>query len=105
MELRAEVGLAAGGHGELVGELEALVAAHPLRERLRGQLMLALYRSGRQADALRVYQRTRAVLAEELGIDPSPELQRLHRAILTRTRRWTRRAGPRPRPRTTCPSG
>ena len=83
VELRAEVGLAAGRHGELVGELEALVAAHPHRERLRGWLMLALYRSGRQADALRVYQETRAVLAEELGIDPSPELQHLHRGILT----------------------
>jgi predicted ATPase/DNA-binding SARP family transcriptional activator len=83
VELRAEVGLAAGRHSELVGELEALVAAHPHRERLRARLMLALYRSGRQADALRVYQETRAVLAEELGIDPSPELQRLHRGILT----------------------
>jgi len=66
-----------------VGELETLVTAHPLRERLRGQLILALYRSGRQADALRVYGETRATLAEELGIDPSPELQRLQRAILT----------------------
>jgi predicted ATPase/DNA-binding SARP family transcriptional activator len=72
----------AGGHAGLVGELEALVAAHPLRERLRGQLMVALYRSGRQADALRTYQETRTVLVEELGIDPSPELQRLHQAIL-----------------------
>jgi predicted ATPase/DNA-binding SARP family transcriptional activator len=83
VELRAELRLAAGRHGELVGELEALVATHPLRERPRGQLMLALYRSGRQADALRAYRETRAVLAEELGIDPSPELQRLHQAILT----------------------
>jgi predicted ATPase/DNA-binding SARP family transcriptional activator len=82
-EALAELWLAGGGHAELVGELEAMVAAHPLRERLRGQLMLALYRSGRQADALRVYAETRATLAEELGIDPSPELQRLERAILT----------------------
>ena len=82
-EALAELRLAGGGHAELVGELEALVAAHPLRERPRGQLMLALYRSGRQADALRVYGETRATLAEELGIDPSPELQRLQRAILT----------------------
>jgi predicted ATPase/DNA-binding SARP family transcriptional activator len=82
-EALAELRLAGGGHAELVGELEALVAAQPLRERRRGQLMLALYRSGRQADALRVYGETRAILAEELGIDPSPELQRLQRAILT----------------------
>src|SRR4029453_7182099 len=77
-----ELRLAAGGHAGLVGELEGLVAAHPTRERLRGQLMVALYRSGRQADALGAYQRTREVLAEELGIDPSPELQRLHHQIL-----------------------
>jgi predicted ATPase/DNA-binding SARP family transcriptional activator len=82
-EALAELRLAGGGHAELVGELEALVATQPLRERRRGQLMLALYRSGRQADALRVYGETRAILAEELGIDPSPELQRLQRAILT----------------------
>jgi len=82
VEARSDLALAAGGHGELVGELEALVAAHPTRERLRGQLILALYRSGRQADALRAYQQTRTVLADELGIDPSPELQRLHQAIL-----------------------
>jgi DNA-binding SARP family transcriptional activator len=86
VEELAELRLAAGGHAELVGELEALVAAEPLRERRRGQLMLALYRSGRQADALRVYQETRAVLAEELGIDPSPALQRLQQAILTQDR-------------------
>jgi predicted ATPase len=81
-ESLVELRLAAGGHAGLVGELEGLVAAHPTRERLRGHLMLALYRSGRQADALGAYQRTREVLAEELGIDPSPELQRLHHQIL-----------------------
>jgi predicted ATPase/DNA-binding SARP family transcriptional activator len=81
-EALVELRLAAGGHAGLVGELEALVAAHPTRERLRGQLMVALYRSGRQADALGAYQETRTVLAEELGIDPSPELQRLHQRIL-----------------------
>jgi predicted ATPase/DNA-binding winged helix-turn-helix (wHTH) protein len=77
-----ELRLAGGGQAGVVGELEGLVAAHPTRERLRGLLMVALYRSGRQADALGVYQATRTVLAEELGIDPSPELQRLHQAIL-----------------------
>ena len=82
VEALAEVRLSAGGSGGLVGELEGLVAAYPTRERLRGLLMVALYRSGRQADALEVYQAARAVLAEELGIDPSPELQRLHQRVL-----------------------
>jgi DNA-binding SARP family transcriptional activator len=81
-ERLVELRLAGGGLGGVVGELEGLVAAHPTRERLGGLLMVALYRSGRAADALGVYQRTRVVLAEELGIDPSPELQRLHRQIL-----------------------
>ena len=78
----AETELALGRHAELVGELEALVAGHPLRERLRGQLMLALYRSGRQADALEVYREGRARLVDELGIEPSPLLQRLQASIL-----------------------
>ncbi|HEX6701963.1 MAG TPA: BTAD domain-containing putative transcriptional regulator [Gaiellaceae bacterium] len=79
---RIDADLALGRHAELVGELGRLVAAHPLRERLRAQLMLALYRSGRQADALAVYQRTRKELVEGLGIEPSPALQRLERRIL-----------------------
>ena len=82
LEQRIEADLALGRHLELVGELEALVIAHPLREHLRGQLMIALYRCGRQAEALGVYRQTRETLAEELGIDPSPALQELERAIL-----------------------
>jgi DNA-binding SARP family transcriptional activator/class 3 adenylate cyclase/tetratricopeptide (TPR) repeat protein len=82
LEQRIEADLVLGRHAVLVGELEALVTAHPLREHLRGQLMLALYRCGRQAEALEVYRQTRETLAEELGIDPSHPLQDLQRAIL-----------------------
>src|SRR5215218_4407141 len=71
-----------GHHSQLVGELETLVAENPLRERLRGQLMLALYRSGRQAEALEAYRDARETLVEELGIEPSPDLQRLEQSIL-----------------------
>ena len=71
-----------GRHAQLVGELESLVAEHPLRERLRGQLMLALYRAGRQAEALEAYRQARETLVDELGIDPSEELQQLEQAIL-----------------------
>ncbi|HSC91641.1 MAG TPA: BTAD domain-containing putative transcriptional regulator [Gaiellaceae bacterium] len=78
--LEAELELGKGP--ELVAELERLVAEHPLRERLRGQLMHALYRAGRQADALDAYRAARTVLVEELGLEPSPELQELHAAIL-----------------------
>jgi DNA-binding SARP family transcriptional activator len=74
--------LEAGRDAELVPELEALVARNPLRERFRGQLMLALYRSGRQADALSTYQDARRALLDELGLDPGPQLQQLHAAIL-----------------------
>ncbi len=80
---RIDADLACGRHHELVAELEALVAEHPLRERLRAQLMLALYRSGRQAEALLVYRKTRRALAGELGLEPSRELQTLEKAILT----------------------
>ncbi|MBO3747601.1 winged helix-turn-helix domain-containing protein [Streptosporangiaceae bacterium NEAU-GS5] len=72
-----------GRHHELVGELSTLVEEHPLRERLRGQLMLALYRSGRQAEALQAYRRARQTIVEELGIEPSELLQHLEHAILT----------------------
>jgi DNA-binding SARP family transcriptional activator len=82
LEDRLDAELEAGGGADLVAELESLVQAHPLRERLRAQLMLALYRAGRQADALAVYQETRRRLVDELGIDPSPQLQELHGSIL-----------------------
>ncbi len=81
-EDRIDAELALGQHAKLVGELEALVAEHPLRERLRGQLMVALYRCGRQAEALDVFQRTRAELVDQLGIEPGPQLQDLQRAVL-----------------------
>jgi peptide/nickel transport system substrate-binding protein len=84
VEDRVEADLALGRHQQLVGELTALVAENPLRERLRGQLMLALYRCGRQAEALDVYQDLRHALAGELGLDPSPHLQQLQAAILAR---------------------
>jgi DNA-binding SARP family transcriptional activator len=82
LERRIEADLALGRHGELVPELESLVAAQPRRERLRGQLMLALYRSGRQADALAAFQEGRASLVGELGIEPGPALRQLELAIL-----------------------
>ncbi|MBA2360258.1 MAG: winged helix-turn-helix domain-containing protein, partial [Actinobacteria bacterium] len=82
LEDRIEADLALGRHAQLVAELEALVLEHPLRERLRGQLMLALYRSGRQGEALEVYREARELLVSELGIEPGPGLQELHRAIL-----------------------
>jgi DNA-binding SARP family transcriptional activator len=86
LEERVDADLACGRHTALVGELQPLVAAHPLRERLRGQLMLALYRSGRQAEALDVFQEGRRALVEDLGIEPGPALQRLERAILRQER-------------------
>ncbi len=82
LEERIDADLACGRHADLVGELEALAAAHPLRERLRAQLMLAFYRSGRQAEALHVYRAARRELADELGLEPGEELRRLERAIL-----------------------
>jgi len=82
LEERIDAELALGRHADLVGELERLVSRAPRRERLRGQLMVALYRSGRQAEALDVYRQGRAALAEELGLDPGPALQALERRIL-----------------------
>jgi DNA-binding SARP family transcriptional activator len=82
LERRVEAELACGRHADLVGELEALVAEHPLRERLRGFQMLALYRSGRQAEALEAYRAARTRLVDELGIEPGAALQELQRAVL-----------------------
>src|SRR5918999_3243608 len=79
---RIEADLTAGGGTKLVGELERLVAAEPLRERFWAQLMLALYRSGRQAEALDAYRRARQTLVSQLGIEPGPELRELERRIL-----------------------
>jgi WD40 repeat protein/DNA-binding SARP family transcriptional activator len=82
VEERIEAELELGRHAALVPELEALVAEHPLQERLRGQLMVALYRAGRQADALASYRQTSELFREELGLEPSPSLRRLERSIL-----------------------
>src|SRR5919109_1284896 len=82
VEQRLAAELALGRHAEVVAELETLIGRSPLRERLWGHLMVALYRSGRQADALAAYQRARQILSEELGIDPSTDLQRLQEQIL-----------------------
>jgi DNA-binding SARP family transcriptional activator len=82
LEARVEADLAAGRHAELVGELRRLVAVDPTRERLVGQLMLALYRCGRQTDALEVYQDTRSALIADVGVEPGPQLRDLQDAIL-----------------------
>ncbi|MGQ0778715.1 MAG: BTAD domain-containing putative transcriptional regulator [Pseudonocardiales bacterium] len=81
-EARIEADLALGRAEEIVGELNSLVMSHPYRERFRGLLMLALYRSGRQAESLEVYQATRKTLRDDLGVDPGPELRDLERSIL-----------------------
>ena len=82
LESRIGADLACGWHASLVAELDGLASAHPLRERLTGQRILALYRCGRQAEALTAYATLRDRLAEELGIDPTPDLQRLYERIL-----------------------
>ena len=87
-ELAIDADLAAGRHADVIGELDALVVQEPLRERVRAQLMLALYRSGRQADALEAYRSAREALVEQLGIEPGTELGQLHEAILAHDPRW-----------------
>lgn len=82
LETRMEADLQLGRSADVIGELEGLAAEHPTREHLAGQLMLALYRAGRQADALETYQRTRAHLAEQLGLEPGPALKALQANIL-----------------------
>lgn len=94
LEARMDADLRLGRHAELVTELPGLLAEHPLRERMRGQLMTALYRCGRRAEALRVFHETRALTVAELGVEPGPELQRLHRELLTEPR-----PAPEPAPR------
>jgi DNA-binding SARP family transcriptional activator len=94
LEDRIAADLEGGVEPELVAEMEALVRRQPLRERLRAQLMLALYRSGRQADALSVYHDARKTLVEELGIEPGPELQALYGSILRQERALVRVAPP-----------
>jgi DNA-binding SARP family transcriptional activator len=83
IERRAEVALTLGRHGELIAELDDMARNHPMRESLRGLQMLALYRSGRAADALDVYRDVRNILINELGIEPGPDLQRLQQQVLT----------------------
>src|SRR5215207_1802790 len=83
LEDRIEADLDCGRHAELIGELEARVTQHPLRERVRRQFVLALYRAGRQAEALEAYRAARAILDEELGLEPTPALRELEQAILT----------------------
>ena len=106
LEERIDADVALGGHARLVEELEALTAEHPYRERLHAQLMLALYRAGRQADALEAYRRVRHSLVEDLGLEPGRELQRLEAAILAQDSALD--PPPRPRPRSRrrlrCPS-
>ena len=82
VEARLEAKLALGRHVDVIPELESLIEAEPLRERPRAQLMVALYRAGRQADALAVFRSTRTKLVDELGIEPGPELRELEAAIL-----------------------
>ncbi|MFF3911480.1 BTAD domain-containing putative transcriptional regulator [Streptomyces sp. NPDC001848] len=101
LESRLDMDLEQGCHAEVVSELTALTAAHPLRERLRELLMLALYRSGRQAEALAVYADTRRLLADELGVDPGPDLKELQQRILQADPTLAEPSAPAPEPSAT----
>jgi DNA-binding SARP family transcriptional activator len=94
LEARIDADLELGRHAALVAELEALTAEHPMRERLCSQRMLALYRCGRQPEALAVYRQAREVLVEELGIEPSPALRELEQAVLRQDQALKRRSWP-----------
>ena len=98
LEIRIDADLALGRHAALVAELEALTTEHPLRERLRAARMLALYRCGREPEALALYRETRRVLVDELGMEPSPALRELHDAILRQDPALKPPATPRPPP-------
>ena len=86
LEARLDGDMKVGRHREVIAELDALTVEHPYHEHLHAMHMVALYRSGRQAEALRAFRRTREALVEGLGIDPSPELQELERRILVQDR-------------------
>jgi DNA-binding SARP family transcriptional activator len=103
VEARIDADLALGRHDALTAELERLAAEHPLRERLHGQVMLALYRCGRQAEALAAYRRVRDLLAEELGIDPGSRCGAFTNPSSPRTRRLTGTVPARPRPKVAVP--
>ena len=89
LESAIDADLAAGRHREVLARIDELVAQHPLRERLHGQRMLALYRAGRQADALAAFREARTTLVEEIGVEPGPELRRLTRRSSLRIRHWS----------------
>ena len=95
VELAIDGDLAAGRHGEVIAELETLIAEQPLRENLHSQRMLALYRAGRQADALEAFRDARQVLVEEIGVEPGPDCAACTRPSSSRTRARSRRDGPR----------
>jgi YVTN family beta-propeller protein len=105
VELRIEAGLALGEHARLIGELETLVKRHPFRERLRAQLMLALYRAGRQTEALQAYQRARRTLVDEVGVEPGEQLRELERAILAQDPALDAPAAAIAAPRQVAPTG